>query len=327
MGTVRCRYPSSWVPLLVCHSDSRWRTSSACALASAQRGGCGVHRGGSPRGCSGVAASTQEGRSPACQRPPCQGQEHLCGPGKVMGQGGGCQHHANGVVQPRRLQPCYLPTPRVSQGCLLFPGPQALPRSPQLLPQLLGGILTLQHPLLATGWMPAPILAPGACRGQEVGSVLADRSHRSWWRRERLGWQPAEPRRGPAVPGPGHMPATSKVTLHGHPAPPTCATHLERGTWVPIPALCCCPHPHRAPQRPWPHIPCPCCAMWVPYPAPPTPLDPTAPLLISSAHCTPSLPPTRVLAGPSVSSAPRPHLQSCRMSAAICLSLLISINF
>lgn len=253
MGTVRCRYPSSWVPLLVCHSDSRWRTSSACALASAQWGGCEVHRGGSPRGCSGDAASTQEGRSPACQRPPCQGQEHLCGPGKVMGQRGGCRHHANGVVQPRSLQPCYLPPPMVSQGCLLFPGPQALPRSPQLLPQLLGGVLTLQHPLLATGWMPAPILAPGACRGQEVGSVLADGSHQSWWRRERLGWQPAEPRRGPAVPGPGHMPATSKVTLHGHPAPLTCATHLERGTWVPIPTV---PHSDPGATFPVPAVPC-----------------------------------------------------------------------
>lgn len=36
MGTMCCRYPSSWVPLLTHHDDSGWRASSASALTRAQ---------------------------------------------------------------------------------------------------------------------------------------------------------------------------------------------------------------------------------------------------------------------------------------------------
>lgn len=74
MGTVCCRYPSPWVPLLASHGDSGWRTSSAYALSRAWQGGQGGHgapRGGSsPQGCSGDAGSTQGWRSPVCPRAP-----------------------------------------------------------------------------------------------------------------------------------------------------------------------------------------------------------------------------------------------------------------
>lgn len=129
MGTVRCRYPSSWVPLLACHGAHGWRASSACALGRAQQGEQGGHRapcgGKSPQGCSGDPGGTQDWRSHVCPHHPCQGPEHPRDPRQEMGQGGGCRHHGNGVAQPQRWQPRCLPTPTVSQRCLFFPGPHA----------------------------------------------------------------------------------------------------------------------------------------------------------------------------------------------------------
>lgn len=134
VGTPHPGYPSSCATVILDRGQAQPVPSPAPS-----RVGVGYIVGAPPRGCSRDAASTQEGRSPACQCLPCQGQEHLCGPRRVMRQGGGCQHHGNGMAQPQCQQPRYLPTPTVSQGCLFFPGPHALPRSPQLLPRLLSG--------------------------------------------------------------------------------------------------------------------------------------------------------------------------------------------
>lgn len=334
MGTVRCRYPSSWVPLLACHGAHGWRASSACALGRAQQGGQGGHRapcgGKSPQGCSGDPGGTQDWRSHVCPHPPCQGPEHPRAPGQEMGQGGGCRHHGNGVAQPQRWQPRCLPTPTVSQRCLFFPSPHATePAAPS--PVTLWDF----NPAAPTGHsrMGARTQPGTRCVSGAGGRICPGcRSRQSRRRRERPGWQPAEPRCRAAVPGPGSTPAATKVTPGRCPAPPTCATCPEKGTWVPIPvtAQCCAavPIPCCAPQQPWLHIPSPAVPYGVPYPAPPSPLAPHGTLTLLP-HCTPWLlcPPIPVLTSSSGSSAPRPHLQPCRMSAAICLSLLISINF
>lgn len=309
MGTVRCRYPSLRVPLLACHGAQGWRASSARTLGRAQQGGQGGHRaphgGPAPQGCSGDAGGTQGWMSPVCPCPPCQGPEHpRVSPGQAMGQGGGRRHHGgSGVAQPQRRQPRCLPTPTVSRRCLFFRGPRATePAAPS--PVTLGDF----NPAAPTGHS-----SMGACTQSGTGCVsgaggrMCPRcwSSQSRWRRERPGWQPAEPRCGAAVPGHGSTPAAGKVTLGWRSAPPTRATHTERGTRVPMPvpaqgyaavpiplqrwphiprpavpygSLTLHPHPHRTPQHPDPPAPhgspgppnpCPHQPPWLQRPPPP----------------------------------------------------------
>lgn len=196
MGTLRCRYPSPWVPLLACHAASGWRTSSACMPSTAWQGGQGEHRalcgGLLPQGCSKDAGSAQGWRSPACPYPPCQGPVHPQGPRWAMGQGGGCRHRGNGVAEPQRQQPCRLPTPTVSQRCLFFPGPRATePAAPS--PVTLGDF----NPAAPTGYSRMGVcthLAPGACRGAGGRIHPHCRTHRAGGAGS--GWVGSLPSRG-----------------------------------------------------------------------------------------------------------------------------------
>lgn len=287
MGTVCCRYPSAWVPLLTWRGggDSGSRASSACVLTRAKQSGQRGHRaprgGPSLCGCSGDAGGTQRWRSPTCPHPPHKRPEHPCGPGTGNGAGRWAQapwEQCGRAPAPAAVLPAH------SHGEPALP---VLPRPtrPAMEP-------AARSPVTLRDFNPA---APTGCNRMGAGTHPGTRcvpwaegricprcwSRQSWWRRERLGWQPAESRRGPAVPGPGCMPAAGKVTLHGHPAPPTHTTHPERGTQVPIPApaqhraavpIPPVPHSNPGPPSPIPALPCESLTLH-----PLSLLDPTAP--------------------------------------------------
>lgn len=87
MGTVRCRYPSLWVPLPACHGDSRWKANSGPCRVGME--GVGYLRVSYPPRNAG---DTQGWRSPVCPGAPFWVPEHPFGHNVGDGQGGGHRH-------------------------------------------------------------------------------------------------------------------------------------------------------------------------------------------------------------------------------------------
>lgn len=244
----------------------------------------------------GDAGSSQGQRSCVHPHLSCKVQSSPVAPDWVTGQAGGLRHCGNSVAQPQRRQQHCLPTPTVSQRCLFFPGPRTLHGASSSFPSYLGDF----NPAALTG-----------CKNGCLHQTCAK------GQRQDLSSLPelvAQGEAGLVVSGHGCMPSS----WQGDPA------------WAPSTTD---PHPHawkgghRTPSlqqcNPSPSLQCPT-SPYLPHLVPCGSLDLH---LLSPLDPTAFLPPHPVLAGPSVCRASHPHLQPCRMSAAICLSLLISINF
>lgn len=165
------------------------------------------------------------------------------------------------MAQPRHRQQYCLPTPTVSQRCLFFPGPRTLHGASSSFPSYLGDF------------------KPAALTGCKNGCL---QQTRAGGRRQELPLLPelvAQGEAGLAVP------AASKVTLHGHPAPLTHSPCMEKGTQDPIPAA--------AQSMPIPAVP-------HSNPSPTSPIPPE-PRGFPDLHLPSPLEPTALLAPPSLS--------------------------
>lgn len=271
MGTLRCRYPSPWVPLLACHAASGWRTSLACTPGTAWQGGQGGHRAlcGDPlsQGCSecwwcpGLEV-------PCMSTSPRQGLVHPWGLQAGDGAGGWVQaprESCGKAPAPAAVLPAH---PHDEPALPVLPRPRhhgASSSFPSYFRRL--------NPAVPTGHSrrgACTHLALGACQG--AGSVLAagamepvaqGAAELAACRAEAptgsaRPWLPASCRQG----DPGQESGTTNLRCTRDSGPHPCAST----------APCCCPHSHCAPQLPWPHIPIPV----GPLPCVPPP-DPTAP--------------------------------------------------
>lgn len=135
MGTVRCRYPSPWAPLLARHGDSEWRVGAACAISRARQGGHGQLQSRNAWGCW-----QQPGAEVLCASTPLlQGPEFSRGPrlGDRAGRWAQALREQRGTASAPAAA---LPAHSHGEPALpVLPRPTHPARSQQLLPQLFGG--------------------------------------------------------------------------------------------------------------------------------------------------------------------------------------------
>lgn len=270
MGTVCCRYPSAWVPLLTWRGggDSASRASSACVLTrakqSGQRGNRAPRGGPSLCGCSGDAGGTQRWRSPTCPHPPCKCPEHPCGPGTGNGAGRWAQApreqcgtapapaaalpaHSHGEpalpVLPRPTHPAMEPAARSP-----VPLRDFNPAAPTGCNRMGAGTGQVQVHAAGRRQDLSSLLEPSELVAQGEAGLAACRVEAragSAWPWLHASCRQGDPARAPSTTNPRHPPR------EGDTGPHPCTS----------PAPCCCPRSPCAPQQPWSHIPHPCSAM------------------------------------------------------------------